>query len=155
MSENYLIHFGNKNSGRYPRGSGERPHQHDGYGKVGRKLKKKEIKSVAKDINNNSTEEFFTNLDKEYKKISDKRPDKRIKLFLRPEQDNKIHARAHDATVKKYLNKYGPTNMDKILKYADYKIGKDKVHNTLIFEPDKKYYRDPWTGHTYDMKYML
>lgn len=30
MSENYLIHFGNKNSGRYPRGSGERPHQHDG-----------------------------------------------------------------------------------------------------------------------------
>ncbi len=30
MSENYLIHFGNKNSGRYRRGSGERPHQHDG-----------------------------------------------------------------------------------------------------------------------------
>lgn len=32
MPENYLIHFGNKNSGRYPRGSGERPHQHDGLG---------------------------------------------------------------------------------------------------------------------------
>lgn len=29
-SSNYLIHFGNKNSGRYPRGSGENPHQHDG-----------------------------------------------------------------------------------------------------------------------------
>ena len=28
--ENYLIHFGNKNSGRYPRGSGERPNQHTG-----------------------------------------------------------------------------------------------------------------------------
>lgn len=30
--DNYLIHFGNKNSGRYKRGSGERPHQHDGLG---------------------------------------------------------------------------------------------------------------------------
>lgn len=30
MNNNYLIHFGNKNSGRYPRGSGENPHQHDG-----------------------------------------------------------------------------------------------------------------------------
>lgn len=34
MSQNYLIHFGNKNSGRYPRGSGERPHQHDGLGSI-------------------------------------------------------------------------------------------------------------------------
>lgn len=32
MNNNYLIHFGNKNSGRYKRGSGERPHQHDGLG---------------------------------------------------------------------------------------------------------------------------
>lgn len=30
MSQNYLIHIGNKNSGRYPRGSGENPNQHDG-----------------------------------------------------------------------------------------------------------------------------
>lgn len=31
MSQNYLIHFGIKRkSGRYPFGSGERPHQHDG-----------------------------------------------------------------------------------------------------------------------------
>ena len=36
MSENYLIHFGNKNSGRYRRGSGENPHQHDGLGIKGR-----------------------------------------------------------------------------------------------------------------------
>lgn len=26
----YLVHIGNKNSGRYPRGSGERPYQHSG-----------------------------------------------------------------------------------------------------------------------------
>lgn len=32
----YLIHIGNKNSGRYPRGSGENPHQHDGYKSLGR-----------------------------------------------------------------------------------------------------------------------
>lgn len=36
MSENYLIHFGNKNSGRYRRGSGEHPHQHDGLGTMGK-----------------------------------------------------------------------------------------------------------------------
>ena len=52
MSENYLIHFGNKNSGRYPRGSGENPHQHDGYGKVGRKLSKDEVTKISKNIEN-------------------------------------------------------------------------------------------------------
>lgn len=36
MNNNYLIHFGNKNSGRYRRGSGEHPHQHDGLGTMGR-----------------------------------------------------------------------------------------------------------------------
>lgn len=30
MYEDYLMHVGNKNSGRYPRGSGDRPYQHDG-----------------------------------------------------------------------------------------------------------------------------
>lgn len=29
-SSDYIAHIGNKNSGRYPRGSGENPHQHDG-----------------------------------------------------------------------------------------------------------------------------
>lgn len=38
--KNYLIHYGNKNSGRYPRGSGENPHQHDG-------LKNKPLKRGA------------------------------------------------------------------------------------------------------------
>ena len=36
---NYLMHYGNKNSGRYPRGSGDRPYQHDP-----KKLKKYENK---------------------------------------------------------------------------------------------------------------
>ena len=42
MRSNYLIHFGNKNSGRYPRGSGDRPHQHDGF--LAKRSAKKEAK---------------------------------------------------------------------------------------------------------------
>ena len=49
MSQNYLMHFGNKNSGRYPRGSGENPHQHDGLAvkraKESYKQTKKEFKA--------------------------------------------------------------------------------------------------------------
>lgn len=41
----YLVHFGNKNSGRYPRGSGERPHQHDGLGSKGRDVRPYEADS--------------------------------------------------------------------------------------------------------------
>lgn len=38
-SSGYLIHIGNKNSGRYPRGSGENPNQHTFGSKVGKAAK--------------------------------------------------------------------------------------------------------------------
>ena len=56
MNNNYLIHFGNKNSGRYPRGSGERPNQHDGLNRTASKYigkaeyKKAKAKQKAKDL---------------------------------------------------------------------------------------------------------
>lgn len=50
MSENYLIHFGIKRkSGRYPFGSGERPHQHDG---LAPPKKRYRTKDVVDDFNN-------------------------------------------------------------------------------------------------------
>lgn len=54
MSQNYLMHFGNKNSGRYPRGSGENPHQHDGLAvkraKESYKQTKKEFKAFREKL---------------------------------------------------------------------------------------------------------
>ncbi len=42
--ENELMHEGNENSGRYPRGSGERPFQHGGGGRGSSRFKKKETR---------------------------------------------------------------------------------------------------------------
>lgn len=63
MNDNYLIHFGNKNSGRYPRGSGERPHQHDGLRskirvKKERQKVRMERREIARDSHKLSDEEL-------------------------------------------------------------------------------------------------
>lgn len=42
---NYLFHEGNENSGRYPRGSGDRPNQH-----VSRRQRRKQRKQASKDL---------------------------------------------------------------------------------------------------------
>lgn len=61
--DNYLIHIGTKNSGRYPRGSGERPHQHDGL-RARFKVKKErqkvriERREIARDSHKLSDEEL-------------------------------------------------------------------------------------------------
>lgn len=63
MNDNYLIHFGNKNSGRYPRGSGERPHQHDGLrSKIRTKKERQKVRmerrEIARDSHKLSDEEL-------------------------------------------------------------------------------------------------
>ena len=64
MSENYLIHFGNKNSGRYRRGSGENPHQHDGLGTMGKgKYNSRHDRRVAERMDRKAirkSDNFFT-----------------------------------------------------------------------------------------------
>lgn len=65
MSDNYLIHFGTKNSGRYPRGSGERPHQHDGL-RIGVKRYVKKAEKIR-----NSKNKASSALEKQVDKYSD------------------------------------------------------------------------------------
>ena len=65
MSENYLIHIGTKNSGRYPRGSGERPHQHDGLSpmkryKIDFKQKRHDAFKARKEYKRNPSVKTYT-----------------------------------------------------------------------------------------------
>lgn len=70
---NYLMHFGNKNSGRYPRGSGERPHQHDGLrARIGKKkarlenrIERRETARDSYKLSNEELDRHITRLDKE------------------------------------------------------------------------------------------
>lgn len=66
MSENYLIHIGNKNSGRYPRGSGERPNQHQGFfrKKIDRQKNRVERRETARDSYKLSDEELNSNINR-------------------------------------------------------------------------------------------
>ncbi len=73
MNDNYLIHFGNKNSGRYPRGSGERPHQHDGLGariskkkaRLDNRIERRETARDSYKLSNEELDRHITRLDKE------------------------------------------------------------------------------------------
>lgn len=59
-----LVHIGTKNSGRYPRGSGERPHQHDGLlarfrrKKTTQKNQPMKPKEFSKDVSKMSDQEL-------------------------------------------------------------------------------------------------
>lgn len=114
MSENYLIHIGNKNSGRYPRGSGMNPNQHSQYGKVG-KMSRKQIKKAAKTYydernkvfsdaaNHNSREKYGTD---DTRVLTDKQIADSINI-------------GEAATQKYLLDKYGSKNLSKIITKAD------------------------------------
>ena len=73
MNDNYLIHFGNKNSGRYPRGSGERPHQHDGLrariskkkDRLENRIERRETARDSYKLSNEELDRHITRLDKE------------------------------------------------------------------------------------------
>lgn len=52
-TSDYIAHVGNKNSGRYPRGSGERPHQHDGL--LTRFRRRKDAKKMTKNVKKNKS----------------------------------------------------------------------------------------------------
>ena len=57
MYKDYLQHEGNENSGRYPRGSGDRPYQHTGNGFSKRDIRDaniKDLKTIVNDINSGS-----------------------------------------------------------------------------------------------------
>lgn len=72
MNDNYLIHFGNKNSGRYRRGSGERPHQHDGMGffakkrdRLNNRIERREIARDSYKLSDDDLDKNIRRLDKE------------------------------------------------------------------------------------------
>lgn len=106
---NYLIHIGNKNSGRYPRGSGENPNQHEKYGSVG-KLNKQQIKKEAKTYLNN-----YNNLASQYaNKYSQKKygiPDKDL---LNEGQWIDSMEVGEKKAEQELLKKYGSVNLSRI-----------------------------------------
>ena len=73
MNDNYLIHFGNKNSGRYPRGSGDRPHQHDGLrariskkkARLDNRIERRETARDSYKLSNEELDKHITRLSKE------------------------------------------------------------------------------------------
>lgn len=62
--ENYLIHIGNKNSGRYPRGSGENPYQHQGFFSRLFGIKKKNTEPTKKVSKRPTEKDVSKDLDK-------------------------------------------------------------------------------------------
>lgn len=98
-TSDYIAHVGNKNSGRYPRGSGERPHQHDGLLSRFRRKKntsqkmntKENYKKSVKKVSEMTDEELEAHIkrlrmQKEAKELSHFLVDKHA--FDRPKQDS-------------------------------------------------------------------
>lgn len=97
----YLAHEGNENSGRYKRGSGERPFQHEGDGSV------RPVSS--KDDNNEPTrkEKKLMKYQSKQNKRIDKRYDKKLlKSERRSERLKKKYERVDKAKKAKIRDKY-------------------------------------------------
>lgn len=153
MPENYLIHFGNKNSGRYPRGSGENPHQHDGYGKVGRKLRKREINKVINKMDDKFRKEAALAEDeyttKKYGHVI--RDNNYWELTDKQITDMYIHSDVEGTKrlVNSLLNDYGKENVNNI-----FKMNKNAFdeHGVYLFKKlrDKGLYKNDKTTSDYN-----
>ena len=88
--ESYIIHYGTKNSGRYPRGSGENPHQHDGMRPHKRRIKGSIQKHTNKQYRG------------KYKNLSDEQLDTMIQRLQKEKQlqslygDLNLHSKKND-----------------------------------------------------------
>ena len=133
MSSNYLIHFGNKNSGRYRRGSGERPNQHDTYstfqygesGKMSKRQIKKAAKTAFKDYNKVFKEETNKYTRKHYKtedasKLSHKQIQKSIDVGA--DKAEKLLQKKYG--VMQYERIVSEANDQQVRKSAAYKVSR-------------------------------
>lgn len=111
----YLIHIGNKNSGRYPRGSGENPHQHDGIAVRKSREYREKLRDEA-----GLTEKSRKRTKAAYKKIG-KNPGQRVWRTIR----NKTpEARKYHELVNRQFNK-------EIENYDKYEAHKAEVKGKL------------------------
>lgn len=98
MNDNYLIHFGNKNSGRYPRGSGERPHQHDGLrARISKKKARLDNRIERRETARDSYKLSDEDLDKNIRRL-----DKEVRL-----KDLTKRVNSGRGEVNKYLKQAG------------------------------------------------
>lgn len=98
MSENYLIHYGNKNSGRYPRGSGENPHQHDGLGvKFVKGMQSLQNRHARRKVEKQLRNQKYKIKPKDLKKLSDEDLDK---IIVRLNKEKTMQTLVKDITGK-------------------------------------------------------
>lgn len=114
MSDNYLIHFGNKNSGRYRRGSGERPHQHDG------------LLSRFKKPKKDTTENYKTN-EKDVSKMSDKELNRHVERLRKQKEAKEL---SHFLVDKHAFDRPKP---DSIVVKAGRRIGETALTGAGIY----------------------
>ncbi len=117
MSENYLIHIGTKNSGRYPRGSGERPHQHDGLSPTKRwqidyKNKRRKALDARKKYKQNPTTNTYNNYKNARKDWFD------LNLYRLIKQEHRDAKNNYKNLKEKYKGKELSKNMKIKLKEA-------------------------------------